>query len=77
MEIDADTLRQRLKELNISMFEIARRIAIKRNEGKTTEDYASMVRKVFKNPETAKYSTLQEIIEVMGGSIEVNWNAKK
>lgn len=66
-----DILEERLKELGISKYEVAKRIAEK--EGKKPTAVSTRVLSTFEDPESRKYANLLEVIEVLGGRVVVEF----
>lgn len=66
-----DILEERIQELGISKYEVAKRIAEKK--GKKTTDISTRVLNTFENPESRRYESLLEVIEVLGGRVVVEF----
>jgi hypothetical protein len=66
-----DILEERLEELGISKYEVAKRIAEK--EGKKPTAVSTRVLSTFEDPESRKYANLLEVIEVLGGRVVVEF----
>lgn len=69
-----EILEARLAELDITPYELAKRVAEKRGRKKAT-DVSTTVNSVLKSPERRRYETLAEIIKVMGGDIVIRWHS--
>jgi rubrerythrin len=66
-----DILEERLEELGISKYEVAKRIAEK--EGKKPTAVSTRVLSTFEDPGNRKYANLLEVIEVLGGRVVVEF----
>ncbi len=66
-----DILAERLNELGISKYEVAKRIAEK--GGKKPTAVSTRVLSTFDDPENRKYANLLEVIEVLGGRVVVEF----
>lgn len=70
----SDALKKRLEKLDTTVYEVAKKIAESRNPPKKVTDLNSTVAKVFDDPEGRRWSSVQEVIEAMGGEIVVRWH---
>lgn len=66
-----EILEERLEELGISKYEVAKRIAEK--DGKKPTAVSTRVLSTFEDPESRKYENLLEVIEVLGGRVVVEF----
>ena len=64
-------LEERLDSLGISKYEVAKRIAEKKDSKPTS--MSNLVGRTFDNPESRTYGNLLDIIEAMGGTVVVRW----
>ena len=69
-----EILEERLAELGITPYEVARRLAENRGKGKVT-DVSTTVNNVLSSPERRRYDTLAEVIKVLGGDIVIRWHS--
>jgi hypothetical protein len=72
-------LQKRLQDLDISQYELTRRVVEQRNakntqdEDTTVQKLQSAVYKALKEPDGRRYSAIAEIVEAMGGEIVIRW----
>ena len=69
-----EILEERLNDLGITRYELAKRIAEKRGKKKVT-DVSSMVSNTLDSPENRRYSNIAEIVEALGGDIVIRWHS--
>lgn len=70
----SDVLKKRLGKLDTTIYEISKKVAESRNPPKKVTDLNATVAKVFDNPEGRRWSSVQEVIEAMGGEIVIRWH---
>ena len=64
-------LEQRLKALGITKYEVAKRIAEKKDTKPTS--VSNLVGRTFEDPEKRTYGNLLDIIEAMDGQVVIRW----
>lgn len=69
-----EILEKRLKALDISKYELAKRLAEQRGMDKPT-GVTKLVGKCFEEPDVRRYMDLAALIELMGGEIVVRWHS--
>lgn len=75
-----DILKERLDELDISQYELTRRVVeLRKQEGQDTSisNLSSAVAKALKEPNGRRYSAIVELVEAMGGEIVIRWKDYK
>lgn len=68
-----EILEERIKELDITPYEVAKRIAD--SKGKKVTDVSTTVNNVLSSPERRRYDKLAEVIKVLGGDIVIRWHS--
>ena len=68
-----DVLEDRLKDLGITKYEVAKRVAEVR--GKKVGDVTSSVNNVLSGPERRRYDNLAEVVTALGGEIVIRWHS--
>ncbi len=69
-----EILEKRLTALDMSKYELAKRLAVERGKAKPT-DVSKLVSKCFEEPDARRYMDLAALIELMGGEIVVRWHS--
>lgn len=64
-------LSDRLKELGLTKFGLAKRLA--KSEGKQPHQIATRVAQTINEPENRKYCNVVDVIHALGGEIVVRW----
>ena len=64
-------LEGRLESLGITKYELAKRIAEKKDAKPTS--VSNLVGRTFESPESRTYGNLLDIIEAMGGTVVIRW----
>ena len=75
-----DILQKRFEELDISQYELTRRVVeLRKNEGEETEvsRLQSAVARALKEPDGRRYRAIAELIQAMGGEIVIRWKDYK
>ncbi len=70
----SNILKQRLENLGLTRYEVAKRIAEKENKAVTSVN--NTVDRCLSNPDIAQVSTLKKIVEALGGEIVIKWKAE-
>ena len=69
-----EILEERIKDLGITPYEVAKRVAEGRGKKKAT-DVSATVNNVLESPERRRYDTLVEVVKALGGDIVVRWHS--
>ena len=69
-----EILEKRLQALDISKYELAKRLAEQRGMDKPT-GVSKLVGKCFEEPDGRRYMDLAALIELMGGEVVVRWHS--
>ncbi|MEM6424223.1 MAG: hypothetical protein AAF728_03545 [Cyanobacteria bacterium P01_D01_bin.128] len=75
-----EILQERLDELDITQYELTRRVVeLRKQEGRDTtiSKLSSAVAKALKEPDGRRYSAIAELIEAMDGEIVIRWKDYK
>jgi hypothetical protein len=75
-----EILQERFDELNISQYELTRRVVDLRKEAgeeTTISKLQTAVAKALKQPDNRRYSAIAELVEAMGGEIIIRWKDYK
>ena len=75
-----DILQERFDELDISQYELTRRVVeLRKREGQDTSipKLSSAVGKALKEPDGRRYRAIAELVEAMGGEIVIRWKDYK
>jgi len=67
-----EVLEERLKELGISRYELAKLVAEKRGKKRVT-DVSTTVSNVIDDPENRRYKSLAEVVSLLDGEIIIRW----
>lgn len=69
-----EILEERLAELKITPYEVAKRIAESRGKEKAT-DVSTTVNNVLSSPERRRYDIVAEVVKALGGDIVIRWHS--
>lgn len=69
-----EVLEDRIKDLGITPYEVAKRVALSRGKEKVT-DVSGTVNNVLDSPERRRYDNLVEVIKALGGDVVVRWHS--
>ena len=69
-----EVLKNRLDELNINAYKLARRVAKSRGDVSQQRSISSQMSRIIENSESSKLSNVREVVEAMGGTIVIRWN---
>lgn len=75
-----DVLQERLDDLDITKYELTRRVVeLRKQEGQNTtiSKLSSAVAKALDEPNGRRYSAIAELVEAMGGEIVIRWKDYK
>ena len=64
-------LSERLEQLGLTKYEIAKRLAAK--EGKKPGQIATRVSQTIENPEKRQFSNVADVVRELGGEIVIRW----
>lgn len=69
-----EVLEDRIKDLGITPYEVAKRVAQSRGKDKVT-DVSGTVNNVLDSPERRRYDNLVEVVKALGGDIVIRWHS--
>ncbi|WP_272066850.1 hypothetical protein [Oscillatoria sp. CS-180] len=75
-----DILQERLDELDITKYELTRRVVeLRKQDGQDTtiSKLSSAVTKALEEPDGRRYSAIAELVEAMDGELLVRWKDYK
>ena len=68
-----EILKARLKKLEISRYELAKRVAIARDPSKSATALTSTIDNAMGDPKTRRFSIIEEIVRELDGEIVIHW----
>lgn len=75
-----DVLNERFDELDITKYELTRRVLELRGQSSEPAEInklQSAVAKALKEPDNRRYSAIAELVEAMGGEVVIRWKDYK
>lgn len=74
VDFDKNTLNNRLEELGVTLYQIAKRYSEILGEDSPATRYHSAISKAFENSENSKLKTVETIVQALGGKIVIEWD---